>query len=47
MEALSEKELEDTEQQEETKLEEEEFIGIYIASSTESSNGSLGKVREV
>ena len=42
VEALSKKELQDTEQQEEAEL-----IRIYIAPPTESSNGSSVKVREV
>ena len=51
-EALSRKELEDTEagkdQQDEAKLDEEALIGtFYKTPSTESSNGSSVKVREV
>ena len=49
--ALSKKELEQTEggknQHQETKLDEEALIGLYKTPSTESSNGSSVKVREV
>ena len=51
VEALSRKELQDTEggkdQDEEAKLDEEALIGLYKTPSTESSNGSSVKVREV
>ena len=49
--ALSKKELEETEsgkiQHQEAKLDEEALIGLYKTPSTESSNGSSVKVREV
>ena len=51
VEALSKKELQDTacgkDQHEEAKLDEEALIGLYKTPSTESSNGSSVKVREV
>ena len=51
VEALSRKELEDTDggkdKHEEAKLDEEALIGLYKTPSTESSNGSSVKVREV
>ena len=51
VEALSKKELQETaggkDQHEEAKLDEEALIGLYKTPSTESSNGSSVKVREV
>ena len=49
--ALSRKELEENDggktEHDEAKMDEEELIGLYKAPSTESSNGSSVKVREV
>ena len=51
VEALSKKELQAMDrvkgEEEEAKLDEEALIGLYKTPSTESSNGSSVKVREV